>query len=400
MIELCDRYTCTGCSSCYNACRKNAITMVDDEEGFLVPSIDTSLCVECGACVSSCPLLSQTKRSNEGTEPIVYAGYIKDEQIRQRSSSGGMFTAIATSFFEQNKKSKKYLVAAQFNKHLELNHVIVDSIEQISKMRCSKYVQSKIDDIYNRVKELLKANSSVMFVGTPCQVAGLYSFLGNKQYDHLLTVDLICHGVPSPKLFSSYLKKIGIKEDKEYFDYLFRDTASTGFFTSSYISKKRKRHKVPINQHSYIMAYLKGWLHRECCYNCHFNGIPRQADITIGDFWGVISGKVPFNGARGKGISVLLANTDKGKQMATDLSSLCYFEIKTIEEAIVDNHNLVEADKRPDVRNTVYLELNNMSPEDFMKKYDLHLPYLSKKEALRQLMSRAYHAIIRRIANN
>lgn len=396
MIELCDRYTCTGCSSCYNACRKKAITMIDDEEGFLVPSIDTSLCVECGACVSSCPVLSQSKRNRDSTEPLVFAGYINDDSIRQRSSSGGMFTAIATKFFEQDNTRKKYLVAAQFNEHLELNHVIVDSIEQISKMRCSKYVQSKIGDAYNRVKELLKANSSVLFVGTPCQVAGLYSFLGKKQYDNLLTVDLICHGVPSPKLFSSYLKKIGIRGDKEYFDYLFRDTVSTGFFTSSYISKKRNRHKVPINQHSYIMAYLNGWLHRECCYNCKFNGIPRQADITIGDFWGIISGKVAFSGVRGKGISVLLANTDKGKQMATELSPLCYFETKSVEDAIVDNHNLVEADKRPDIRNTVYAELNNMSPEDFMKKHDLHLPYITFWEEIRQILLKVYHTIIRK----
>lgn len=395
MIELCNRYTCTGCSSCYNICRKNAITMVEDEEGFLVPSINSDLCVECGACISSCPVLTQTKRNIDSTEPLVYAGYINDEHIRQRSSSGGMFTAIATIFFEQDSNCKKYLVAAQFNEHLELNHVIVDSLEQISKMRCSKYVQSKIGDVYQRVKELLKDNSSVLFVGTPCQIAGLYSFLGKKQYDNLLTVDLICHGVPSPKLFSSYLKKIGIREDKEYSDYLFRATTSTGFFTSSFLGKCGERHKVPISQHSYITAYLKGWLHRECCYNCQFNGIPRQADITIGDFWGIISRKVAFNGVRGKGISVILGNNEKGKQMIRAIAPICYFESKSFEEAIIDNHNLVEADKRPVKRNTVYAELNTMSPKDFMKMYDLYLPHTTLKEEVRQILSKAYHAIIR-----
>lgn len=395
MIELCNRYACTGCSSCYNICRKSAITMVEDEEGFLVPRINTDLCVECGACISSCPVLSQTKRNTVWAEPVVFAGYINDEDIRQRSSSGGMFTALATKFFEHDNDSKKYLVAAQFNEHLELNHVIVDSLEQITKMRCSKYVQSKIGDIYQKVKDLLKADSSVLFVGTPCQVAGLYSFLGKKQYDNLLTVDLICHGVPSPKLFSSYIKKIGVREDKEYSDYLFRATTSTGFFTSSYLSKSGKKYKVPVSQHSYIMAYLKGWLHRECCYNCQFNGIPRQADMTIGDFWGIISRKVAFNGERDKGISVILGNNEKGKQMISAISPLCYFESKSVEEAIVDNHNLVEADKRPDMRDTVYAEMNTMPPKDFMRKHDLHLPHTTLKEEVRQMLSKAYHAVIR-----
>lgn len=395
MIELCNRFTCTGCSSCFNACKKNAITMVEDVEGFLIPTINTDLCVECGACVASCPVQTKRKRIATDSRPIVFAGYINDENIRTRSSSGGMFSAIASKFFEQDTQNKKYLVAAQFNEHIELNHVIVDSLEKISKMRCSKYVQSKIGDTYRRVKELLKDNSSVLFVGTPCQVAGLYSFLSDKQYDNLLTIDLICHGVPSPKLFSSYLKKVGISANRVYSDYLFRDTTTTGYFTSSYIDDNGKRHKVSTGQQSYIMAYLRGWLHRECCYDCQFNGIPRIADITIGDFWGIISGKVTFNGERGKGISEILGNTEKGNLMVSEISPLCYFEPKTVEEAIIDNHNLVEADIRPNMRNTVYEELTKMTPKEFMKKHSLSVPHITFTQKIRYCLSKAYNILFK-----
>lgn len=396
MIELCNRYTCTGCSSCFNTCRKNAISMVEDAEGFLIPEINTDLCIECGACVASCPVLTKPNRDSEFSHPNVFAGYINDAAIRQKSSSGGMFTAIASKFFEQESDNKKYLVAAQFDEHLELNHVVVDSIESISKMRCSKYVQSRIGDSYRKVKDLLKEGSQVLFVGTPCQVAGLNSFLGNKQYDNLLTVDLICHGVPSARLFSSYLEKIGIGANRVYSDYLFRaTTTTTGYFTSSYIDKNGKSHKVPTGQHSYIMAYLKGWLHRECCYNCQFNGIPRQADITIGDFWGIIGGKVPFNGERGNGISEILGNTKKGKRMVSAIASLCYFEPKTVEEAIIDNHNLFESDKRPDMRDVVYEELTNMSPKQFMVKHNLQVPHTTLRQKIRCILSKLYHVIFK-----
>lgn len=375
MINLCDIYDCTGCGSCYNSCNHNAITMNEDNEGFLIPQINPEICIECGLCQKSCPVLNRNIKDN--LSPKVYGGYILDENIRKISSSGGIFSAFAQSFFADNNGKAKYLVSAEFDEHLVLHHRIVSCYEDITKMRGSKYVQSNIGNIYRSIRQLLRDGSDVLFVGTPCQVAGLYSFLNYKYCDNLYTIDLICHGVPSPKLFSNYLIKIGVNCKQLYYDYWFRDYSSTGFYISSILKTQTRKQKISISKHSYITAYLKGWLHRNCCYRCKFNGIPRQADCTIGDFWGIISMKVPFKGDREHGISVILANTDKGISMINNISQIAYLEEHTIEEAIIDNHNLVDSDIRPKERDYIYKEILELSPNEFMKKYDLHLPHVT-----------------------
>lgn len=386
MIELADLKSCTGCASCYNSCPKDAISMSKDAEGFLNPLIDEKSCIECGLCIRSCPVL--TSKKVQLVVPEVYAGYIADDTIRKSSSSGGMFSAIAKKFFETKSERDKYLVAAQFDEHLTLRHIIIDSYDDIIKMRGSKYVQSEIGTIYKDIRDLLIRNSEVLFIGTPCQVAGLYGFLRNKQYDNLSTVDLICHGVPSPMLFAKYLTKIGVSNKKSYYDYWFRDYKSTGFFVSSIFQHKNRRKKIKIKQHSYITAYLRGWIHRECCYNCKFHGFPRQADCTIGDFWGIISKKIPFKGNREHGISVIIGNTEKGKKIISNISDITYLEPHTIEEAIIDNHNLVESDKRPKERDYICEELIKLSPEVFMEKYKLHLPHLSLAQIMRSYLAK------------
>lgn len=393
MIKLADSKSCTGCSSCYNSCPKDAISMSNDVEGFLNPIIDEKRCIECGRCIRSCPII--TKRELQFAKPKVYAGYIKDDAIRRRSSSGGMFSAIAKKFFESDSGKSKYLVAAQFDEHLTLRHIIIESYDDIVKMRGSKYVQSEIGTVYKKIRGLLTNNSEVLFCGTPCQVAGLYGFLCNKQYDNLSTVDLICHGVPSPMLFLKYLSNIGISHNKSYYDYWFRDFASTGFFVSSIFPNKMRRKRINIKQHSYIAAYLKGWIHRECCYDCKFNGIPRQADCTIGDFWGIISKKVPFKGNRKHGISVIIGNTEKGKKIIANMSDITYLEPHTIEEAVIDNHNLVESDKRPKERDYIYGELVHLPSEVFMEKYQLYLPYVSFMRIIKLYMEKVFRRFLK-----
>lgn len=379
MVELLDKNDCTGCNSCATACPKNAIKMVHDNEGFLIPEVDSTLCIDCNICKKSCPISNPLQR-NKYDEPIVYAAYNLDEDIRQSSSSGGLFSALTTPFLKEGN----CVVAAAFDEHLALHHKIAYSKDDISKMRGSKYVQSQVGDIYKQVKEKLNSGIKVLFVGTPCQVSALYSYM-HKDCDNLYTVDLICHGVPSPGLFKHYLQSISINTDEiEWGNYHFRDFFSSGMFVSSLIYPNGKRKTIEINKHSYITAYLKGWLHRRTCYSCHFNGIPRQADVTIGDFWGIMSGKVKYDGTSKNGVSVVLCNTAKGEELFNSVSKTLYHERKTLEDAIVDNHNLIESDNIPPQREYIYEDLKILDSPIFMQKYGLYLPHFTKWQKIKK----------------
>jgi F420H2 dehydrogenase subunit F len=356
--------------------------MVPDAEGFFVPHVLTEKCVDCGLCSKVCPVMTDVV-NDRLTEPLVYACYNEDEKIRRLSSSGGLFSAIASLFNDE----KSCVVAAALDKHLELRHCVAKSEKDIAKMRGSKYVQSNVGDIYIQVKEKLKEGKRVLFVGTPCQIAGLYGYLRNP-YENLYTVDLICHGVPSPMLFREYLHKIGIDTRKKYRDYYFRDYQSSGCFVSSVVYKWGWKKKIPVDNHSYITAYLKGWLHRKSCYYCKFATIPRQGDCTIGDFWGIISSKVSFSSKNEDGVSVFLANSDKGKALINLIKDSLYYEVKSLDEAIIDNHNLILPDKMPKEREYIYSDLLNMQPKDFMAKYNLFLPHESFKQGLKRKVKR------------
>ena len=205
MIQLCDTNNCTGCGACFNKCPKHAISMVENEEGFKNPKIDIKLCVECGQCLSVCPQLS----TNQLIYPQkVYAGWISDNTIRRDSASGGAFSALALFVLR-----KKGLVFGAYmdNRHV-VKHIKIDSERDLSLLRDSKYVQSNTLDSFIVAKKYLDENRYVLFTGTSCQIAGLMKFL-NKQYNNLITVDIICHGVPSPKVFKDYIDWVKNKHE-------------------------------------------------------------------------------------------------------------------------------------------------------------------------------------------
>lgn len=343
--------------------------MQADEDGFLMPQINRESCVECGLCQKICPVLSYN--DDERSNPLtVYAGYINDVKLRRHSSSGGTFPAFANYYYSLKNG---VVVAAAFDEHLNLKHIISTNKKDLYKFQGSKYLQSNTCSVYPQIKDNLVAGNEVLFIGTPCQVAGLKSFL-RKEYDNLLTIDLVCHGVPSPDLFRFYLKQVGINSQKKYKDFFFRNQKLSAYFQHSFVTRFGAIKRIPPSKHSYICAYLKGWLHRESCYNCPFAAIPRQADCSIADFWGVLSNKVPFSGDKSNGVSMIMINTERGEKAFDRIKDLFYYEEKTIEEAMIDNHNLYTHDIRPGIRDCVYPEIKSMEPEAFMKKYNLKLP--------------------------
>ena len=199
MINIENKKECVGCAACENVCPRNAINMVEDEEGFVYPKINNKFCISCGLCENVCPMLNEKKESE--ILPKAYAAYNINEEIRIKSSSGGIFTEIAKSIIEKNG----IIFSAIFDKEFNVLHEEITNEKDLEKARGSKYIQSLIGDCYKKAKQYLENGKYVLFTGTPCQIEGLYSFL-KKDYENLYTQDLICHGVPSKILWKKYLE--------------------------------------------------------------------------------------------------------------------------------------------------------------------------------------------------
>ena len=377
-IQLCDIYTCTQCRACAQSCPKQCISFVESKDGFEVPQIDPEKCVECGACIKSC---HQVSLSREKRTPLfAYAAWSNEERVRTTSSSGGVFSEIARDVFERNG----IVVGAVMGEDLKVHHSIATDMDDLSPMRGSKYVQSDLTGIYLKVKEYLKDNLLVLFTGTPCQVAGLYTFL-KKDHPNLLTCDLVCHGVPSQKSFDTYCEKIGLKG--KVAEVAFRYTQGWGLQMAS------RSHLVPPSKDGgykwknisprksyYLRAFTSGLMFDEACYNCHYATPERVSDLTMADYWG-IGTMAPFNHPKNKGVSLLLVNSEKGQSIVRECPHL-FVEERPLKESIKGNHNLSQCSGRPKGRDSYCEDAATMSIAKLGKKYGLTPTY---KDYLRPL---------------
>ena len=318
MIKVTRKEQCCGCSACEQICPKGCITFSEDSEGFLYPNVNAVKCIDCGLCEKICPVINQDAERNPKK---VYAAKHKDDGIRMMSSSGGVFSCLADKILEQGG----VVFGARFNDRWEVIHDYVETKEDLDLFRGSKYVQSRIGDTFSEVESFLKLGRKVLFTGTPCQVAGLKKYLG-KGYDNLLTIDFVCHGVPSPKVWRMYLYELlktqnasdpeivltSIKDDVIIKRINFRDK-SVGWKNFSFVcdlsmaSEDGERGVVLSSvfyENSYMNAFLSNLSLRPSCYECPARKGKSGADITIGDFWGVES--VLPNENDDKGISLIL----------------------------------------------------------------------------------------------
>ena len=296
---------CFGCFACQNVCPTHSIELKENNEGFKYPIIKDT-CNDCGRCIKSCPYL--VNQFDNSIEPECYA-FIADDYIRLKSSSGGVFSVLAEWFIKNNG----YVAGAVYNNKeiIEVHHIISNSKNDIERMRNSKYLQSNIEFCYKNTREILKKGKKVLFTGTPCQIAGLKSFL-KKDYENLFCVDLICHGVPSPKVFRKYINENIIKEqNSKWVDTNFRDKSdgmwsrlTTTTTTTTTTTKNSAKNDI------FMQAFLSNLCLRKTCANCKFQTIPRQGDLTMGDFWGIWNYDEKLNDE--KGTSVVLRNTKKG----------------------------------------------------------------------------------------
>ena len=297
---------CTGCGACRNICPYNAIRMEEDTEGFLYPEIQKDKCVNCKKCESICPVLHPTyKNSNV---PECY-GMMAGDSKRLESSSGA-FVPLAAEWVLQHEG---VVYGAAYRSDWSVHHIRIDRIEELSKIKNAKYMQSDNELIYRDVKEQLQSGKQVLFTGTPCEIAGLYAALGDiKNTDKLITIDLICHGAPSYKVYRKYL------DDNYDFssitDINFRSKKVFGWDTTQNITLNDGK-EIHINSKKdyYIKAFLACLMNRPSCSICPFSCLPRQGDITVGDFWGVKAHDEALDD--GKGTSAVIINNEKGKEI-------------------------------------------------------------------------------------
>ncbi|MBQ3171514.1 MAG: Coenzyme F420 hydrogenase/dehydrogenase, beta subunit C-terminal domain [Mailhella sp.] len=311
---------CTGCTACAHACPASAISMKEDAEGFLSPVVDESLCTGCGLCRKVCPACSPSYANEE--KPSCFAAMASDELRMGKSASGAAFPVLAHEFLVRGGA----ICGAAFRDDWSVAHILVDDLEGLERLKNSKYVQSDMGDCFPRIKAMLDAGRPVLFSGTGCQVAGLKGFL-RKDYPHLCTVDILCHGVPSPGVWRRYLE--------ENFDVSsirnisFRTKEKPWGAESIIIMENalgQKIHQETYTQGTYYRGFGRNVILRKSCGQCQFNRLPRQADITIGDYWGIDAVRPDLND--GKGTSVILANTKKGRELLEKLHP----EFKILEE--------------------------------------------------------------------
>ena len=319
---------CCGCAACLNICPKDAISMIEDKAGFIYPKVDTDLCVDCGMCKRVCAF--NKRNSGETEEPQVYAAVINDRSTLEKSSSGGVFSALANTVLGEGG----VVFGAAWGKDFSLSHIAAKTPEEFEKLRGSKYVQSNIGTTFREVKSHLDAGKSVCYSGTPCQISGLKSYLG-KDYENLFTIDIICHGVPSLKMLKDDLKFVSGKSPDELTNVKFRDK-SYGWGTKGSLTADDKKIKYNAGTSPYYFYFLKGEVYRESCYNCRFPSEKRQGDITLGDYWGIKTDLLKKLGDINPdlGVSCVLVNTEKGKNWlnsAKNSLSLTVSDRKSVE---------------------------------------------------------------------
>ncbi len=318
MINIKDKRDCCGCHACSDVCPKDCISMVCDEEGFLYPNVELSQCVDCGLCNKVCPIIGANELKNIEKDNIAYAYVNDDADIVKASSSGGAFSLIMDSF--ASKYNGNYRIVGAALKNNCVMHTIVSSRNDANIFKKSKYIQSHTGGIFKEIKKLLRDGVYVLFSGTPCQVAGLKRFLG-ANYDNLLTVDIVCHGVPSQTIFNEYITEIendkGCKIANIEFKYKKNfDGPKPNPRTVSITFVNGETINTDIETDKFLYAYHTGLIYRPSCEKCRFACSDRPGDITLGDYWGIEKIIPEFNSL--KGISLVRLNTDKGLFMLDD----------------------------------------------------------------------------------
>lgn len=371
MPNLVEWNNCCGCGACANKCPKGAISMKPNNEGFLHPEVDKDLCVECGACGKVCPGLELAKAT--GNKPQAFIVQHKSDAIRYQSTSGGAFTAIAEEIINRGG----VVFGAAMTDELSVKHISVNTVEGLAKFRNSKYVQSEIGNCYKEAKERLTSGQWVCFSGTPCQINGLYKFLG-KAYETLIAVDVVCKSVPSPLVFKKYIEyKKGI--EGSITDVVFRDK-KRGFLyctMAHYASHEERQQSNDIYRRGsesdeWLRLFLSGKISRRSCMNCPYQTMERVGDFTLGDIWETGHLELDDN----KGSTLVHVWTDKGLSFLDSIRNI----IRCVDYPIEKSRGVCRTNSLnlQNNREQLFKDAAEMPPRTF---FSIYSPYRIKERA-------------------
>lgn len=365
---------CCGCSACEQICPKNAISMNIDKNGFEYPVIDDSLCIDCGLCVKKCQYLAKESIIETKKEPLVYTAIAKNKEALKKSSSGGAAYELGEAILLEGG----VVFGAVYNDKMEIVHKKIDKKEDLKYTQGSKYAQSKINGTYKEAKECLLKGQKVLFTGTPCQIGGLYNYLG-QDYDNLYTMDIICHSVSSPGLFKEYIEYKEKKNGDKIVNINFRSKLDKWGVNITELEFEDGGKNIKYSEDDeWYKTFLSHIATRNSCHSCLYTNVQRKSDITVGDFWGIEKYKPNLDTT--KGLSKVLVNTKKGEELFFECKDRFESEEMVLESAI--RPNLQHPPKRNENREDFFKDCEKLG---FYKAYE---KYVKKKVPLKVKIKR------------
>lgn len=363
MIDIKKKENCCGCHACAQICPKHCITMQEDKEGFLYPKINEKTCINCGACEKVCPIMRNAPEPKNKT-PDAYAAINQDESVRLQSSSGGVFSLLAQWTIENGGV---VFGAAMSEDCRSVRHIKAENVQELKELRGSKYLQSIIGNTYCQVKKELESGRKVLFTGTPCQIEGLKSFL-QRSYENLLCVDLICHGVPSPLVWRTYLSeqenRAGAPTRRTFFRH-----KKYGWKTYALLLEfsNNKTYESILSKDAFMQAFLQDACLRPSCHSCRFKKLNRVSDITIADYWG-IQNQIPQMDDD-KGTSLVLLHSAKGKEIFRSICENLSYQKVDVKTAISGNPSMLTSVKPHRHRDEFFDHLGKVPFDVLVKRY-------------------------------
>lgn len=359
-----DKKYCTGCTACYEICPAHAIKMEPDQEGFLYPIIEELKCIHCNLCDETCPVVKDNKRLSDSS-PITYAACSLNDEIRLKSSSGGVFTELAEYILDVNGVVIGCSMSADCKKAV---HILVENRVDLENLRGSKYLQSDLQGVFHKIQEYLNENRFVLFSGTPCQVSGLKAYLGNKKYDNLYTIDVICHGVPSPYIWKKYVEFRETEAQASVRRTIFRHKKyGWKLYSVLFDFLNSTEYTEPLTKDLYMKGFLANLFLRPSCYKCKFKGENYASDVTLADFWGVenVAPEMDDN----KGTSLVIIHTLKGDKIFKEIFTKLKVKKIDRDRALESNPSYYSSVQENHLRKGFYRDIKKQSFDKVIEKY-------------------------------
>lgn len=373
MLEFDFNNKCYGCGACSSVCPVTAISMLQNEEGFLMPSVNNEKCIHCGKCKKVCPYINHNNNTKKLEDVNAYTFYIKSKSTLKKSASGGAFFAYAKFFIDNGN----YVCGCILDENLVARHVVTNNVNVLEKMRGSKYIQSNISTCYSEIASIINQGIEVLFCGTPCQVSAIQQYFKNNKNNNLIfTISLICHGVPSPLVWRKY---------KEYLEKKYKQkmvSATHRYKGNSYniplckyeFSNGKKITYATYLEDIYCYGFGESLYLRNTCYECQYKGAQNCADLIIGDYFSYNDPK--FDGIMG--VSALIANSQKGEELVNKLGSDYYINSISVEQIMLNNPYLIKSVSYNPKRKVFFNMLDEINIKKVVLKCVNPYKYLAK----------------------